>query len=564
MNKLYRRRFLSFLFSMILVTALSGTHAQVFNGDLVLTTQAQVDFMALTNYTSISGRLTIVGTTITGSDITNLDGLNKITSVGLTLDIFNNPLLVSITGLSALTSVGSNANVPADGQMSIVDNDALTDLAGLSNLRTIQGPLYIYDNAGLTNINALSGLVNFGYFLQISGNALLANINGLTNSLVSGIMDGISIFNNPSLANLDGIQNVVSTFSIHINNNPLIINLSALSGMIFGGSIEVKDNAALTDFTGLNDIANNCGLTSYTISGNGAAPPAALIARFDTCLANQKPVADAGDNAEVIQKALVQLDGSGSSDTENDPLTYKWTLISKPSGSIASLSANNIVNPTFTADLTGTYIFSLTVNDGFHNSIPDQVTYTAVTIQQALEEPIVVINQLPLGSGVKNSLKSKLANALKSYSSGNIGAAINQLNSFLNQLYNLVADGSITQTQAQPLIDYVTNLISMLNTMLKVASQEITQMPQDFALFQNFPNPFNPSTTIKWQQPVNSVVTIKVFDAIGEEVKTLVNGNYAAGSYEIQFNTSGMAAGIYFYRIIAGSFAETKKMILMK
>ena len=128
---------------MIILTALSHTHAQVFNGDLVLTTQAQVDFMALTNYTSISGSLTIVGTTITGSDITNLDGLSKITSVGLTLDIFNNPLLVSITGLSALTSVGSNASVPADGSLSIVKNDALTDLTSLAKYDVHSGT-FIY------------------------------------------------------------------------------------------------------------------------------------------------------------------------------------------------------------------------------------------------------------------------------------------------------------------------------------------------------------------------------------------------------------------------------------
>jgi hypothetical protein len=85
-----------------------------------------------------------------------------------------------------------------------------------------------------------------------------------------------------------------------------------------------------------------------------------------------------------------------------------------------------------------------------------------------------------------------------------------------------------------------------------------------YNLYQNFPNPFNPSTKIIWQSPVAGHQTLKVFDVLGNEVATLVNEFRNAGSFEIDFNASQLASGIYFYRLSAGSFVQTKKMILLK
>jgi hypothetical protein len=87
---------------------------------------------------------------------------------------------------------------------------------------------------------------------------------------------------------------------------------------------------------------------------------------------------------------------------------------------------------------------------------------------------------------------------------------------------------------------------------------------QTFYLSQNFPNPFNPATIISWQVPVDGYTTLKVYDDLGKEVATLVNEEKPAGNYEIEFNASELASGVYFYRIISGDFVDTKKMILMK
>ena len=101
------------------------------------------------------------------------------------------------------------------------------------------------------------------------------------------------------------------------------------------------------------------------------------------------------------------------------------------------------------------------------------------------------------------------------------------------------------------------------NIMLTDVEDE-TQLPTEFALMQNYPNPFNPSTVISYQLPVSSKVTLKVFDVLGNEIATLVNEEKPAGVYEINFNSNKLASGVYLYKLQAGGFTETRKMILMR
>jgi hypothetical protein len=95
-------------------------------------------------------------------------------------------------------------------------------------------------------------------------------------------------------------------------------------------------------------------------------------------------------------------------------------------------------------------------------------------------------------------------------------------------------------------------------------------IPSAYSLSQNYPNPFNPNTKIKFdiQKSVvssqYSVVTLKVFDILGKEVVTLVNEKLNPGTYEVTFDGSNYASGIYFYQLKAGEFIETKKLVLLK
>ncbi len=89
-------------------------------------------------------------------------------------------------------------------------------------------------------------------------------------------------------------------------------------------------------------------------------------------------------------------------------------------------------------------------------------------------------------------------------------------------------------------------------------------VPDNFSLSQNYPNPFNPSTIINYQLAINSRVTLKIYDALGNEIETLVNEKQNAGSYSVDFNAASLPSGIYFYKLVTEKFSETKKMILIK
>jgi hypothetical protein len=96
-------------------------------------------------------------------------------------------------------------------------------------------------------------------------------------------------------------------------------------------------------------------------------------------------------------------------------------------------------------------------------------------------------------------------------------------------------------------------------------------IPDQFVLAQNSPNPINPTTTLKYQIPAiggrkSEVrrVTLKLFDLLGRDVATLVHGEMTPGSYHVTWNGSSLASGVYFYRLQAGGFVQTKKLVLQK
>jgi photosystem II stability/assembly factor-like uncharacterized protein/pimeloyl-ACP methyl ester carboxylesterase len=97
-----------------------------------------------------------------------------------------------------------------------------------------------------------------------------------------------------------------------------------------------------------------------------------------------------------------------------------------------------------------------------------------------------------------------------------------------------------------------------------VEEEEIQEMPTDYNLSQNYPNPFNPSTKIRYSVLQSSNVVIKVFDILGNEIETLVDEEKPTGTFQITWNAQNLPSGIYFYRIYAGNYIETKKMVLLK
>lgn len=120
-------------------------------------------------------------------------------------------------------------------------------------------------------------------------------------------------------------------------------------------------------------------------------------------------------------------------------------------------------------------------------------------------------------------------------------------------------------TALRQLTEVVKNYYNTCYTSPPIGIEPISnEIPNKFVLYQNYPNPFNPKTKIKFQVPKSEKVTIEIYDLLGNKLKTLVNDELNAGSYEIEFDGTNYASGVYYYKLTAKDFTETKKMIMTK
>jgi hypothetical protein len=214
---------------------------------ITFSTQAQIDSFH-TNYpncTQIEGDVTI-----SGNDITNLNGLSVLTYIGGYLEINSNPALTSLSGLDNITSFGND--------LYIEYNNLLTNLSGLDNVTSIGTDLSIVDNNNLGSLTGLNSLISIGGMLYVQGTNAFTNFSGLDNLTTIG--DALWIGYTTTLTNFTGLNKV--TFiggDIDIYNNDALTNFTGLSSLTsIGEGIDIEYNVnALTSLTGLDNIADS-------------------------------------------------------------------------------------------------------------------------------------------------------------------------------------------------------------------------------------------------------------------------------------------------------------------
>lgn len=239
--------------------------------------------------------------------------------------------------------------------------------------------------------------VNPTFTADVQGNyvAQLIVNDGHSDSLPSTVTISTNLLQAPT-ANAGTNQTVVHGATVNLSGSgfdpqglPLTFKWSLLS--LPQGSTAVL---SATNIPSPHFVADQPGLyVAQLIVNNGSLSSAASTVTITTT--NTPPVANAGPSQSVAPGAFVTLDGSQSSDADGDPLTYKWAFLSVPLGSNAALTGATTKSPTFTADLAGTYVVQLIVNDGFANSNPVTVTITAGILGITLSPSPLLLSNAP-------------------------------------------------------------------------------------------------------------------------------------------------------------------------
>ncbi|MFC1724284.1 NosD domain-containing protein [candidate division KSB1 bacterium] len=188
------------------------------------------------------------------------------------------------------------------------------------------------------------------------------------------------------------------------------------------------------------------------------------------------------------------------------------------------------------------------------------------TLEQIIGDLMADVEDLGLNKGNTNALTVKLENALKSLKKGKTKPAANKINAFINQVNAFISNGKISEEAGHELIDTANYIIARINSGLYKAG---SLLPETYTLYQNYPNPFNPETVIRYDIPQSSSVSIRIYNILGKEIKSLVNESKKAGYHRVVWdgtNNNGIkvSSGTYIYRISAGDFVKAKKMVLVK
>lgn len=360
-----------------------------------------------------------------------------------------------------------------------------------------------------------SNLVYVGVYSDLNGNAL---DEGLLNFNTAPSGGWFTVTLTP------GIQfNAGSTFYLVVGADGLI---SFPAGADVDATIPNKsyyfDNSSFT-WKNLNTVGgfeNGAFLVRAlgTISGGGNTPPNAVASVPTTGNTNQ----------------AITFDGSGSNDTDGTISQYSWNFGDGTNGSQA------VTSHTYSQPNTYTWTLTVTDDDGATDQATGQITISNTTTSRLTVTP---------GSGTVAAGGSQTIVA-------NYDATNQPEGTYNGQISITTNGGNITL----PVTVLVSNLVGI---------DDDAAQPEAFELEQNFPNPFNPATTIRYKLGAASPVSLKIYDMLGREIKTLVANAQPAGSYEIVWDGTNarnqpVPSGVYLYRLQTDNFSEQRKMILSK
>ncbi|MBK9225625.1 MAG: T9SS type A sorting domain-containing protein [Ignavibacteria bacterium] len=276
--------------------------------------------------------------------------------------------------------------------------------------------------------------------------------------------------------------------------------------------------------------------------------------------------------------------------TTNGPTSWSWSF---PGATPSTSSERNPTNISFTQ--TGNYTVSLTATNSFGSNLKTFVAYikvqgvnmTPVSLQSPIANSRILVDRndpslvnfrwssASPSQTVNYKFKIRRVGTINDllFTSNNNGldSGISFRESFLDSLITTLgstSDSVLCAWRASGLngADSVTAnpfIVTIRRNPVGI-NQISSTVPEDFSLYANYPNPFNPKTIIKFDIARSSLVTLKIYNLLGEEVKTLVDRNLNAGTYTTDFDASSLSSGVYFYRLETEGFTNTRRMMLVK
>ncbi|MBC8042995.1 MAG: S8 family serine peptidase [Rhizobacter sp.] len=460
---------------------------------------------------------------------------------------------VKLTFKNFLAATASSVNVNVSAiSGSVTLGTAAFALAPMSALETDSGEVQFTVQGGAT-VNEFAdfsvGISSGGYIDNARFSALL-RANYLTLQSTGSTLD--LSFNNRGNLGYDGTEETGPGVGLLYNGNQLLFEGSLIVGT---SASSVEDVARANGFVQSQDFA---AITPPQVFGASLLASAEGRARFD-----DSPVSGARLGLNIIQSVYLF---AAPPDTGYAVVAYR---IINTSGSTLSnfhlgfLMDWDVIN--FAANESG---FDAVSNTGYTKNPAANVYAGASHLDNA-------------GTGFSMLLNDNIT-ALSKSDKWNFITAAPPSGTLSGDAVNFVGAGPFTISTGDTLttafglvagtgLEAFRTNISLAKTkwtfikpQLLASPEETQPQPQVFRLEQNYPNPFNPNTVINYQLSANSEVNLKVYDVLGREVATLVNTRQAAGKYAARFNASRFASGIYFYRLQAGSFVETKKMLLVR
>ena len=523
------------------------TQVQLIQNNLVGTIPPDVG--DLTNLT----RLLLDGNILTGSIPTEIGNLTNLTDLDLENNQLSGPIPTEIGNLNNLQFLRLKFNQLTGTIPSEIGN--LTNLKLLvlrGNQLTGSIPTEIGNLANLTNldlaINQLTGSIPTG-------------IGNLTNLLT------LRLYQNQLSGPISSeIGNLMNLIDLDLDRNQLT---GSIPTEIFNLTNLTELDLSFNQLTGPipTQIGNLTNLTRLQLSANQ------LTGAIPTEIGNLT-------NLTLLRLEFTQL--TGPIPTEFGNLTNLRTLYLF-NNQLSDAVPASIVN---LSNLQTLYVYNNQLTD-----LPDLSSITSLTDLQiqfnkfTFEDIEPNIGVATFTYSPQDSVGTRMDTTVTQGTgltvSVSVGGTANQYQWMKNgtDIAGAVSSSyTINSVDSSDVGSYECRITNTIATLLTLYSRPInvslsgitgipdhsTQIPRAFALHQNYPNPFNPSTTIEFSLPRSGYVTLLVYSTLGEEVATLVSENLSAGRYTAEWDASAFSSGVYFYRLQAGEFVETKKLILLR